>query len=280
MLNSHHPYPHNLSPSNFEPYYYHHHASPSPYQPGYHSSSAGQQLAYPLRGDHIPHSENITSDPRGTSLPVAENMLRRKTPNGTLNGAYESNAHDAQALKHMLLPRNDSLQRVPPQLPQMDSMLHQIPYMQHMPAHVFHGQTVPSVLQPPFQQPGPTASGIDGRGPYGPYWNDGTYIPYRPAALRDSRFYGGQQIDARWGGNIGYGRMSSWQNEPLVPLVYPSSSTRGSTWSLTHGGVAVPYPYTPPAGPGLVQGKFFFGKTEAPLPTLRRLILRRIYPVP
>lgn len=50
-----------------------------------------------------------------------------------------------------------------------------------------NGAYVPTVL-PATLQPcgGPTASA--GNGPYGPYWPDGVYIPYRPAALRDSRY--------------------------------------------------------------------------------------------
>ena len=43
---------------------------------------------------------------------------------------------------------------------------------------------IPTVLQPPYQHsPGPTASN-DG-GLYGPYWPDGNFVPYRPAAFRD-----------------------------------------------------------------------------------------------
>ena len=43
---------------------------------------------------------------------------------------------------------------------------------------------IPTVLQPSYQQsPGPTVSN-DG-GLYGPYWPDGNYVPYRPAAFRD-----------------------------------------------------------------------------------------------
>ncbi|KAF2723378.1 glycosyltransferase family 41 protein [Polychaeton citri CBS 116435] len=72
--------------------------------------------------------------------------------------------------------------------PVMDSMLHQMPSQQFA-GQAFYSQTVPSVLQPPFQYLGPTASGVQGQGPYGPYWHDGTYVPYRPAVLRDPRFY-------------------------------------------------------------------------------------------
>lgn len=73
-------------------------------------------------------------------------------------------------------------------VPGMDSVLNQTLPMQ--PSQRFflpNGPYVPTVL-PSTLQPcvGPTASA--GAGPYGPYWPDGAYIPYRPAALRDSRF--------------------------------------------------------------------------------------------
>ena len=46
-----------------------------------------------------------------------------------------------------------------------------------------NGTQIPTVLQPAYQpSPGPTASN-DG-GLYGPYWPDGKFVPYRPAAFR------------------------------------------------------------------------------------------------
>ncbi|KAM0127116.1 hypothetical protein ACHAO1_009701 [Botrytis cinerea] len=51
------------------------------------------------------------------------------------------------------------------------------------------GFSVPTARQPAYQPgPGPTAS--NGGGLYGPYWPDGSYTPYRPAAYRDHT-YGG-----------------------------------------------------------------------------------------
>ncbi|CZS93471.1 related to UDP-N-ACETYLGLUCOSAMINE--PEPTIDE N-ACETYLGLUCOSAMINYLTRANSFERASE [Rhynchosporium graminicola] len=47
-----------------------------------------------------------------------------------------------------------------------------------------NGMQIPTVLQPAYQpSPGPTAS--DDAGLYGPYWPDGRFVPYRPAAVRD-----------------------------------------------------------------------------------------------
>ncbi|KAF2842584.1 glycosyltransferase family 41 protein [Patellaria atrata CBS 101060] len=74
------------------------------------------------------------------------------------------------------------------QLPQIqiDSMLNQLPYQPQL-QYQQNGQQYFPVLQPSLQTPlGPTIS--NDQGPYGPYWPNGTYIPYKPAAIRDPRY--------------------------------------------------------------------------------------------
>ncbi|KAF2639642.1 hypothetical protein P280DRAFT_481060 [Massarina eburnea CBS 473.64] len=73
-------------------------------------------------------------------------------------------------------------------LPQIDSMLNQMPPLQTHQQYQMIGN--PFNGAPDFSlhsQLGPTVS--NDQGPFGPYWHDGTFIPYRPAALRDPRFY-------------------------------------------------------------------------------------------
>ena len=71
--------------------------------------------------------------------------------------------------------------------PGMDSVLNQNVPQPSQRFFLQNGPYIPTVLPATLQQcVGPTASA--GSGPYGPYWPDGVYIPYRPAALRDSRF--------------------------------------------------------------------------------------------
>ncbi|KAF2467286.1 uncharacterized protein BDR25DRAFT_70381 [Lindgomyces ingoldianus] len=73
-------------------------------------------------------------------------------------------------------------------LPQIDSMLNQMP--QHQPPlhYQMYGQHFCGALEPSLQSPlGPTVS--NDQGPFGPYWHDGTFIPYRPAAMRDPRYF-------------------------------------------------------------------------------------------
>lgn len=144
---------------------------------------------------------------------LSEHMLRRKTPNGTLNGAYEGTPHNVNPLKHVLLPAQtpgDSYQEHA-SLPQMDSMLHQMS-PRYSSIVSMYNLSVPSALQPSFNHLDPTASGAENRGPYGPYWHDGTYVPYRPAALRDPRFYG--QASVGWNTPNGqlHQKVSSWQD--------------------------------------------------------------------
>lgn len=72
-------------------------------------------------------------------------------------------------------------------LPQIDSMLNQIPPLQPLVPYQMYGHPLCGPMGPPFQTPlNPTVS--NDQGPFGPYWHDGTYIPYRPAAMRDPRF--------------------------------------------------------------------------------------------
>ena len=53
---------------------------------------------------------------------------------------------------------------------------------------------VPTVLQPPYQScSGPTSSN-DG-GLYGPYWPDGKFVPYRPAATRHIAYHNTRQSE-------------------------------------------------------------------------------------
>lgn len=72
--------------------------------------------------------------------------------------------------------------------PGIDSVLNQsLPLQASQRYLVQNGAYIPTVLPATLQQcVGPTASA--GTGPFGPYWPDGVYIPYRPAAFRDSRF--------------------------------------------------------------------------------------------
>lgn len=72
--------------------------------------------------------------------------------------------------------------------PGVDSMLNQsLPLQASQRLLLQNGQYVPTVLPATLQSClGPTASA--GTGPFGPYWPDGVYIPYRPAAFRDARF--------------------------------------------------------------------------------------------
>ncbi|OCK99857.1 glycosyltransferase family 41 protein [Cenococcum geophilum 1.58] len=85
-------------------------------------------------------------------------------------------------------PPKDSWKRAQHNLPQIDSMLNQMPLQQQALQYQHYGQQFCGAMEPSLQSPlGPTVS--NDQGPYGPYWHDGTFIPYRPAALRDPRYY-------------------------------------------------------------------------------------------
>ena len=207
-------------------------------------SRSSMQYARPLQrtNSYPPHGSSKGENERPPAS--SEHLLRRKTPNGILNAAYDGTAVEQierpHAMKHILLPVSDqvaesglgggsSLSSMPlrphaqafdpgfssnhssshnlhspwrlpdpqsqswvptqAQLPQLDSMLHQMPM--HNPAMQAYFQPPhhPYAFMPPMPNLtfGPTVS--NDSGPYGPYWPNGTYVPYRPAALRDMRYY-------------------------------------------------------------------------------------------
>lgn len=68
----------------------------------------------------------------------------------------------------------------------LDSVLHQ-GSLSHQYNYFAGGQQVPTVLQPMWP-PCLGLTSLNDSGPYGPYWPDGAFVPYRPAPLRDPRY--------------------------------------------------------------------------------------------
>lgn len=91
---------------------------------------------------------------------------------------------------------NGDWTRLPPLISGSNSIFDRIP-MQQAPTYFHYDGNaiqVPAVLQPPYQPcSGPTASN-DG-GFYGPYWPDGKFVPYRPAAFRHIAYQNSNQIE-------------------------------------------------------------------------------------
>ncbi|KAI9695075.1 MAG: hypothetical protein M1820_008937 [Bogoriella megaspora] len=105
---------------------------------------------------------------------------------------------------------------------QINSVLNQIPMQD---TQVFYQQPytwIPSAMQPSPQAPSsPTVS--NDQGPLGPYWPNGDYVPYRPAALRDPRYY--PQTRSDWFGQTEQGIMpsniGSWDSTGVAPGLGP-----------------------------------------------------------
>ena len=96
----------------------------------------------------------------------------------------------------------------------VDSVLNQGMFLQHDP-NFANGQHVPTVLQPMWP-PCIGLTSMNNTGPYGPYWPDGAYEPYRPAPLRDPRYYQRAGMDSVTGVN------SASCNTTWLPLFEPS----------------------------------------------------------
>ncbi|EON63653.1 hypothetical protein W97_02881 [Coniosporium apollinis CBS 100218] len=113
-------------------------------------------------------------------------------------------------------------------LPQIDSMLNQVPTQPPLVPYAQYGSYFCGNMQYPMQsQFAPTVS--NEQGPYGPYWPNGTFVPYRPAALRDPRF---QHMATNWTANQlnpYFSRATENWQQPADLAVNPNAVRRAHT---------------------------------------------------
>ena len=142
---------------------------------------AGQELR------NIPRSSKTF---RSLGGPRHKQQLRQDSGAGNARTSWDQgNAAVSNFSFHSLTAPLESVPNPPDHhqrvVLRMDSILNQSQALQQ---HYFGGglSNGPSALQPGWvPSGGPTASNKQGQ--YGPYWPDGAFIPYRPAALRDAR---------------------------------------------------------------------------------------------
>lgn len=118
------------------------------------------------------HHNNTNTPATTTATATATTTTTTTTPLFPGDAISDSNGTGWVCSPNTFPPGFDSSLPLPPQQPQQRFFLPNNPDIPTV---------LPAALQPCF---GPTASG--GSGPFGPYWPDGAYVPYRPAALRDS----------------------------------------------------------------------------------------------
>ncbi|EEH11231.1 UDP-N-acetylglucosaminyltransferase [Histoplasma capsulatum G186AR] len=113
--------------------------------------------------------------------------------------------------------------------PGIDSMLNQTtPLLPSQRYYMQNGPPIPTVLASSLQSTlGPTASG--GVGPYGPYWPDGAYIPYRPAASRDLRYRPSPAFGSVQDNSAGFASLQQPFNRQSLPST--ELLTPGFSWN-------------------------------------------------
>lgn len=113
--------------------------------------------------------------------------------------------------------------------PVIDSMLNQTtPLLPSQRYYMQNGPPIPTVLASSLQSTlGPTASG--GVGPYGPYWPDGAYIPYRPAASRDLRYRPSPAFGSVQDNSAGFASLQQPFNRQSLPST--ELLTPGFSWN-------------------------------------------------
>ena len=133
----------------------------------------------------------------------------------------------------------------------LDSMLNQSPLPQQ-PYYPMGFHPTPTVLQPVWPLNfGPTASSE--QGPYGPYWPNGSFIPYRPAAVRDLRFsppmeeqHINEVLDNQTNIRKPDIRSSGLQSTFQKPKLHSAVNDANSHWSTQRGGSQFMDDFGPP----------------------------------
>ena len=231
-----------------------------------------QPIHYPHPLQTVKSPFPTSSYPHDSRSHVAghEHMLRRKTPNGTLAAGYDGRpvewAKRRPANKHFLMPASVSngdticqppgrqtgydrqmAQRLPssenlwrhntesnvkpfPALG-IDSVLYQ-GSPSYLPDPHTSGQQIPMVMQPMWP-PCLGITSLNHAGPYGPYWPNGAFVPYRPAPIRDPRFHTGLDEQFLLDGTLSHAHTS---NKPHLVPPHPITAPCGSRLTpMTHG---------------------------------------------
>ncbi|TVY85543.1 putative UDP-N-acetylglucosamine--peptide N-acetylglucosaminyltransferase SEC [Lachnellula suecica] len=132
----------------------------------------------------LPFSEHSSTSRSNIYSPTSSKQSNLRT--GSLGWEHQqSNQYAGNAMdgEQRGAGEADRWTRLPPVLNGSHNVWDHLGMQQAPPYYTNNGAHIPTVLQPAFQpSPGPTASN-DG-GLYGPYWPDGKFVPYRPAAFR------------------------------------------------------------------------------------------------
>ena len=140
---------------------------------------------------------------KSVQLPASKHVLLSSSPGLTPGRiGYHNSAQFSQLQDHTFASQysqqNDGLMN--PSIPYMqlpawdfpgglDSVLNQtLPMQPSQRYYLQQGSRIPTVLPSALNSNwGPTASASQEF--YGPYWPDGTFTPYRPASIRDNRYF-------------------------------------------------------------------------------------------
>ena len=145
------------------------------------------------RAVHMPAMKHVLVSPSAT---VNDNMIERQSSNeAPRRHSVNTNSFPTRPWSTPYQNMNSQTHMGPDNRPAwdfpggLDSVLNQtLPNLPTQRYYLQYGSSIPTVLPATvYPQMGPTASAKPEL--YGPYWPDGTFNPYRPAPVRDDRFY-------------------------------------------------------------------------------------------
>jgi hypothetical protein len=170
---------------------------------------------------HVLLPLSVSSDQQVVSSPIIadERRLRQRANSSGWNYQQTRSIPLNSSIRMNSDPGNWTY--VPPHTTTPRNFLDHLSIQQATNFYPNNGMQIPTVLQPSYQPaPGPTASN-DG-GLYGPYWPDGKFVPYRPAAYRNE----GQHHQARYDFDVnrGFQQQSNSPVDVLTSFRQPSYS--------------------------------------------------------
>ena len=160
------------------------------------------------RAVHMPATKHVLVSPSATG-PSYTDRLSASDPWPTSRMGDSTHVQGQRNVPTASIASQRHIQ-TPAQIPTwdfpggLDSVLNQaLPSLPSQRYYLQYGSSIPTVLPATIQShTGPTAS--TGSGLYGPYWPDGSFSPYRPAPIRDGRFYDHYHRDHPYGGPVAY----------------------------------------------------------------------------
>lgn len=144
-----------------------------------------KHVVLPSSGDVVPESSAF-----GGAISYRERNDQSQSGWKHPGGQFGGQRKILDPPSHLSTPGMSSWTQVSSPSGGSNPVLNHIPIHQSAPFYPYNNMQIPTVIQPAYQPAsGPVLSATNEAGLYGPYWPNGKFVPYRPAAVRGSGYH-------------------------------------------------------------------------------------------